>query len=182
MAVIDLSAGWVASMMPRLFRSAGSPITAGSAIPAVHGLLCQGNGYSGGGSGAIALMKGTPPVSTTSQSIINDRAADILCRFMAGSNNAGDFVTSQVNVNPAIISTQYAAATASGTATWFWWYVAQVPSGAVSNTAVLNHQIIGTVGGIGSGADLEMASTSIILGEQYRIANLRLQFPTTWTY
>ena len=180
MAVIDLSAGWVTNMMPRMFKL-GS--TTQVVTPAVLGLLNGAYGYSGAGIGTICLMKGTPPASPSSQTTVNARNADVLCRFQAGTQAPGDFITAQVNVNPAIISTQYVAAIASGTSTWFWWYVVPtLGSGLPDNTATLQHQIVGTVGITGSGSDLEMASVAITSGEMYRIVNLRLQFPTTWSY
>jgi hypothetical protein len=86
-------------------------------------------------------------------------------------------------VNPAVISTQYVAASASGTATWFWWIVPPtLGSGNRDTAATPIHQIIGTVGATGTGSDLELVSTTITAGEQYRILNLRILFPTTWTY
>jgi hypothetical protein len=128
-------------------------------------------------------MKGTIPASATVTANINARASDILATFGAGSVSSGDFVTSQLTVNPAVISTQYVAASASGTATWFWWIVPPtLGSGNRDTAATPIHQIIGTVGATGTGSDLELVSTTITAGEQYRILNLRILFPTTWTY
>jgi hypothetical protein len=78
------------------------------------------------------------------------------------------------------LTTTFKAATATGTATWFsWcWYNATPP--ATSGT--IQQRIIGTVGTIGSGADLEMLTTSIVSGQQYRVYNLRIALPSTYTY
>lgn len=193
MATIELSAGWVSAMMPRLFRltdavitSVPPPSNAGGA-----GLLAQSGGVSSGYSiGQILLMKGAVPTSSTLFTV-SSRSSDILVRFTNGtSGGSADFNPSQVTVNPAIISTAYSAATGSGTATWFLWVSQQTNSSAnggngvtgAVDTALPYHQIIGTVGLTGSGADLEMVSTAITAGETYRIMNLRLQFPTSWTY
>jgi hypothetical protein len=185
MATIELSSGWVTSMMPRIFRLAdGSPATAGATGVAGAGLLHSGFSYSGAFVGTIYLMKGVIPASATATATINARASDILVTFGSGTaGTAGDFVTSQVNVNPAVISTQYASASVAGTATWFWWVVPYtLGSGQRDQTIAPAHQIIGTVGITGSGADLEMVSTNIVVGEQYRVMNIRLQFPTSWVY
>jgi hypothetical protein len=73
------------------------------------------------------------------------------------------------------VTTQYAAASASGVATWFWWYIAD-SSGSIYG------QLLGTVGLAGSGADLIMGDTTIISGSNYRIADLRMTMPATYTY
>jgi hypothetical protein len=45
---------------------------------------------------------------------------------------------------------------------------------------ILVHQMIGTVGMTGSGADLEINNTTVVSGTVYRISNLRINFPTTF--
>jgi hypothetical protein len=67
------------------------------------------------------------------------------------------------------LSTYAAAATISGTATWFYGY----------GNAL---RFIGTVGLTGSGADLELDDVNIIQGKTYGISNLRFQVPTSFTY
>jgi hypothetical protein len=42
--------------------------------------------------------------------------------------------------------------------------------------------MIGTVGLTGSGADLEIADVNIVSGNQYKIVDLKIQFPSVWTY
>jgi hypothetical protein len=120
-------------------------------------------------------MKGTVPTDFSTLTSLSSRSADTLVTF-SGPNN--DFSVSQSNVNPAVISTVYANATATGTVTWFWF----VTKLWWSQTAVLIHQVIGTVGLTGSGADLEMGATSIVTGQPYRVLNLRILFPSTWTF
>jgi hypothetical protein len=170
-------------MMPRIFRVSGDPVSGNATVAAGAGLLHCGYGYSGSAVGTIYLMKGAIPVAATATANINARSSDILVMFGPGGAVAGDFVPAQVGVNPAVISTQYAIASAAGTASWFWWVVPlSLGTGQRDTAATPIHQIIGTVGTTGSGADLEMVSTTIVSGEQYRIMNLRLQFPTSWTY
>lgn len=66
-------------------------------------------------------------------------------------------------------STNAAAATASGVATWFF-----IQNG--------NNMIAGTVGLTGSGADLELDDINIVQGKTYGISNLRIQMPTVFEY
>lgn len=69
------------------------------------------------------------------------------------------------------LSTYAAAATASGTATWFY--------GTNTNSS---QWFVGTVGLTGSGADLELDDVNIVQGKTYGINNLRIQMPTSFTY
>lgn len=192
MSQIDLSAAWIAAVMPAILTCGNSGQydwggysfnNSTTSVAANAGLLCTGQGSSSACTGQIRLMSGTP-ASLPNITNENAVAAQVLCTFSAaGGLSSGDFVTSQVTTNPAIISTQYVNATATGTATWFWWAV--IPnqgSGYYNPAATPLHQIIGTVGAPGSGADLIMASTSVVAGQPYRIINLQLSIPTTWNY
>lgn len=171
-------------MIPRMFRlsdgtGAGQPPTSLGAI----GLLNGASGYSNTAVGVIYLMKGSIPTSFTGLTTPNARLTDVLCRFQVGQNVPGDFITSQVSVNPAVISTQYVSAVASGVTTWFWWVVGTTDnSNSIGPAGGIYHQAYGSIGTSGSGADLEMPTVNITAGELYRIRNLRLQFPSTWTY
>jgi hypothetical protein len=79
------------------------------------------------------------------------------------------------NTNPtAIITTPYINAVATGTATWFWIFCAY-------HSSIVN-QFIGNVTELGFGGDLEISSTSIVSGQPYRVNNLRIYFPSSWTY
>jgi hypothetical protein len=94
-----------------------------------------------------------------------------------------NFQSSQDTVNPIVITTTYVTASASGTATWFWWLTTPLTNVNTFNNAVQPYnQIIGTVGVTGSGADLEFVSNTITAGEQYRIFNLRLLLPEAWSF
>lgn len=185
MPSIHLSNDWVPSMVTRMTSNS---VNASLSVLASSqtSLLQPGAGYSGNAMGQICIMKGTVPTDFTSLINPNSRLSDILIRYTvsySGVPTMGDFVTSQFNVNPCNISTQYRAATASGTATWVWWFVVPTSGGGTAvDTLGLYHQIIGTVGLPLSGADLEIPTTNIVSGEQYRIMNLRVQFPTTWNY
>ena len=180
MSVIDISAGWMGALVPYILRSTTSE---GNFNLAATGLLHQGNGYTNGCTGTINFMQGTIPTDFSTLTTVGSRASDILCRFQTGQDGPGDFLVSQYNVNPAIIATQYVTAIASGTATWFWWYAAEDSgTGQPNNSSPLVQQAFGTMGLTGSGSDLEMVSNTIVAGHQYRILNLRVQFPSIWTY
>jgi hypothetical protein len=133
---------------------------------------------------SFLIMKGAVPTAAN-YNLFNDRSSDILCEFNPRTNNGGGhFRTSQTGANPAMISTEYTNAKASGVATWFWWLVLYgTPNGnGVDLSQPIINQIVGTVGTVGSGADLEVASTNIVIGEPQRVTNFRLQFPTSWEY
>ena len=72
---------------------------------------------------------------------------------------------------PVWLSTYAAAATSTGTATWFYGINTQ-----------LSMWLAGTVGLTGSGADLELDDVNIVQGKTYGISNLRFQTPTSFTY
>jgi hypothetical protein len=102
-----------------------------------------------------------------------------LCSWTTNSGGGGN-VTTFSRASTTTVTTAYKAAIATGTATWFsWcWYNATPPSTGGS----LQNRIIGTVGATGSGADLEMPTTSIVSGQQFRVYNLRITIPSSYTY
>lgn len=175
MATIDLSSGFMAGLPNRILRYNEGIST--SHVASVSGLLMAGADSYGYPGTRLTLMKGTVPADLSSLTSYTSRSADTLVEFVVRSAH---FAPSQPTINPAVISTIYVNAAAAGTATWFW--ITVRPSYFQDNTNFIIHQIIGTVGLIGSGADLEMGSTNIVLGEPYRVLNLRIQFPSTWNY
>lgn len=142
------------------------------------------------GVAVLYLMKGVVPVDFTGLTTISARSADILVSFNVTNNSnftpnvVSDFTPTVTSSSPAVITTLYRAATASGTATWFWLVLPQINgAGTGVNTAgTIYQQAIGTVGLLGSGADLTMPDTNIISGQNYRIFELKIQLPTSWTY
>ena len=77
----------------------------------------------------------------------------------------------RIKAGNGTLSTFAAAATASGTATWFF----------ISNRDNRG-TFAGTVGLTGSGADLELDDVNIVQGKTYGISNLRIQMPTVFEY
>jgi hypothetical protein len=68
---------------------------------------------------------------------------------------------------------------ASGTATWFC-----LKSNALIPTAAFTsgNAVIGTIGVAGSGADMQIASTTITNGSSYTSAGFYLNIPVSWTF
>jgi hypothetical protein len=135
---------------------------------------------SGGSSvarsyGTIKLMKGIVPVDFSGLTTSSSRSSDTLVTWT--TNQAGfTFNDPTTNVDGiAEIDSPYSTASASGIATWFWWYVTQTYSGSATLL-----QLVGTVGT--SGTDLVIADTTIIAGANYRFQNLKFDVPTEYTY
>lgn len=131
----------------------------------------------------IILMKGAVPTSLSGLTTIaaSGRSSDMLVRFMGGSSIFGG---STGVANPCILTTAYVTAMASGTATWYWWSTENLNGQASpgNGSGELVHQIIGTVGITGSGAELEMENVDIVSGQQYRLVGVQMRLPEYWTY
>lgn len=76
----------------------------------------------------------------------------------------------------------YRQATKSGLATWFCFSRQMNNTDNTTTITMGAHSIIGDIGLIGSGADLELPDTNIVLGQNYRIDNFKLNIPYSWTY
>lgn len=186
MPFIEMSSGFAANISTRMIRLGDVGVDQLTGSIATGGLLTRiGGGQSNAPLGILTLMKGVQPTAGSFLTSYSQRSADILCIFnsyntlMSSSNN---FQTTNQSTNPANISTEYVAASATGICTWFWLAVVQASFGPIVTSATPYQQIIGSVGTTGSGADLIIPTTTITSGEQYRVLNLRLQFPTSWTY
>lgn len=185
MATIEFSSGFMSGLPQRIIRlGAYSPNTGD---PNKSGLLsCPPDfGYSAFDMTFLFLMKNDKPADFSTLTTYSARSSDVLATFQTGGvMDALDFSLSQTNVNPAIITTKYKAATQAGTATWFWWAVLNTPTNVAYPTASATptHQIMGTVGTLGSGSDLEIVDTNVTVGQPVRVINLRIRFPSTFTY
>jgi len=127
------------------------------------------------------LMKGAIPTDFSISSYTT-RSADVLCTWQNVYNGMDVSNSASTTYNPVVLTSVYRAATQSGTATWFWWLSRAGISANTPGTTIY-HQIYGTVGTTGSGADLELPSVTIVSGNNYRFINLRagLSGPT-FTY
>jgi len=186
MGFIRMSPGFI-STVTTYFMMLGQ---SGSSTPAPitsRGFLVSHAQSSGEVGARLAIYKGTVPTDFSTLTSFNAKSADLLITYDAtqytSSTGINQFTGSQDNVNPMVVTTTYVNATATGTATWFWWFTTPLNGPNIwNNTVVPYNQIVGTVGITGSGADLTIPSVSIVSGAPYRIFNYRLQIPTEWTF
>lgn len=176
MATIDLSTGLMIGLPGRVFDYKVQIHVSQIASVSQAGLLIGGANARVNLSwirSYISLMQGAVPSDLSSLTVPTSRASDKLIEWSVFED---EFIPSQTTVNPGIVSTIYKASLVNATATWFRLLTCEL------QTPTMYHQLIGTVGLIGSGCDLEMESNVLVSGQGYRILNLRLQFPSTWTY
>jgi hypothetical protein len=185
MAIIDFSTGFASGLPQRLLGvgvSENSNMNPANARLLVIGGAADPNMVGGN----LYLMKGLVPTSFSELPNRAARLSDVLCTFSAGDGD-NVFVNTTTG-NPSVIQTTFKTATASGACTWFWLashtFVrpgeSHQPFIDVGNTVY--QQCYGTVGLPGSGSDLEMGDVNIVSGQQYQVTNLRLQFPTSFSY
>lgn len=126
---------------------------------------------------ALAIYKGTPETfpSFTDRST---RASDLLISFILPTTPYQDI---------GLVGTAYrwlvgrkttnTAATGSGTATWFLCYRILTGNNSLTNVGAM----IGSVGTLGSGADLEIADTNIVSGSNYQCNGFYFNIPLNWS-
>jgi hypothetical protein len=168
MATIQLSTGLKNELASKIWVTSSTAIT--PSWLAAHPPLAYNNNFGIGGS--LYIMQGAVPSDFTTLTSVNARVADILVEFRSSNS---DFASSSYANNVFTLNTSLVQATNTGTATWFW--IIQTPNAQ----STPNQQIAGTVGTIGSGADLEISSTSLVGGSSYRISNLVFNMPDSWT-
>jgi len=119
------------------------------------------------GNYRVRFMKGTIPSDFTSLTAPGSRSADVLVTFTPSQ------LIFDASDHPIVVSSQQVAATASGTASWFWWCT-------YDGGNVPTQQMIGTIGS--SGTDIVIPDSNIVSGQNYSFTNLRFQMPTSFTY
>ena len=135
---------------------------------------------SGGAAGAALLIiyKGTPETFPTFTDRAT-RASDALITFSLPANTG-----SYTYIGETVAQFQryiigkcqtLTAASASGLASWFL----LVRAGTTSLTD--KGAMLGTIGLVGTGADLEISSTNIVSGEYYTSAGIYINIPHDWT-
>lgn len=178
MASINFSAGFNAGLPNRLLRTVGDPWS---------------NFYSPQKTGFLTVdtVSGSTPTfyifSGTKQNIayckVNTNAASLINNNLLIKFNRDDLTSTTLTGNLLInFISIYKQATNSGQATWFCFCRNH---NNPTNTTMLTmgaHCIIGDIGLIGSGADLELPDTNIVLGQNYRIDNFKINIPYSWTY
>ena len=172
--------------MPRIAISATYPLAAsiapvygtnpGSMNVSATSLIPNPSGSNGYVRPKLALCKGVQPVSHPVN--YSDRSADFLVWWQDPGNTAGTMFTPCTNVNDVTtIITQPAAASASGLATWFWYWTMNDPT----YSPAVNQSIIGSVGLPGSGADLIVTDTNVVAGLLYKPI-IPIRWPSAWNF
>jgi hypothetical protein len=120
-------------------------------------------------NGVIKIMQGAITTDFSDLTTANSRSGDVLLTLDP------DQMVSTVGDRTAIISASHAAATASGTAAWFWWYHPLTTSA----TSSIVYQVAGTIS-TAAPADLVIGDTNIVAGENYRLTNLVIKLPNSF--
>ena len=128
------------------------------------------------GNTRLGIFKGSVP-SFPSFTDLSTRASDLLILFALGANTESystfaDSTTFRLKLG---IKASPQAASAAGTASWF---IIQYSNDDLTAVGAM----IGTVGNTGSGADLEVPSTSITVGPLYTSAGIYINFPLNQTF
>lgn len=155
---------------------AGAPLSNANSTQASH--------LSGGSASTSLLIiyKGTQENFATFTDR-STRASDVLITFTLAGTTASFTDLGQINIGLANAARSYKmgialanqAASATGTAAWFM----ICRSGTTSLTD--KGAMMGSVGVTGSGADLEIPSTSIVAGTNYQSNGVYFNFPQNWT-
>ncbi len=178
MAKIEFSQGFMSGLPARIARVTGSK-PGDATTEQNHGLF--GNGGHNGmlSAGSFRIYKGTKPVISFIKNTTNALNAfnnDLLLTF---EEEKGDFSNTIIVSNPIVVRSTYRSSIKSDTAAWFC--MARTRTGNNTHT-VYNHAIIGDVGHIGSGSDLELPDINIVAGNLYRIDNFKINLPSSWEY
>jgi len=122
---------------------------------------------------SFSIMQGIIPTQNELDAAINDfRSADILVNFDVQSS-----ISYAPEIAKVIIRNVTETATASGTATWWYWDA--YPAGTTIDSGI---RLAGTVSAIGGGGELEVSDVSITSGQVYRIGTVSFTFPQYYTY
>lgn len=127
----------------------------------------------------LEIYSGTKPADFSAFTNVSSVAANLLITFNCGAATANGSVYEDLSTTSYLryrVGKSLGAATlatASGTASWF--LLRRNPSG--TGDIVANGAIMGTVGATGSGADMEIDTTSIVSGSSYRSNGFVINFP-----
>jgi hypothetical protein len=150
------------------------------------GAICGGTNtggpatLSGGASNGMSLLiiyKGTPE-TFPSFADRSTRASDVLITFTLQSTTSSYTITGTVGQKYRVLIGKHLAqqtASASGQASWF------LLCRSGTTTLADKGGMLGTVGLVGSGADLEVPSTNIVSGEYYASAGFHVNLKFDWT-
>lgn len=188
MPTIEVSAGAFTDFANRLTNFYGCvPAPNGSAPGAAYksAFLLQDNGNSN--ISVIRIYSGTRQSAWMGTTVSADASGGRLLQFAAVAHYTsvlGPVTYSVTGTSPLThttqISTTLNTAINSGTATWF--LLGVVNGGQTTAGTTLYQQITGTVGVVGSGADLILSDTNIVAGQTYKVVDLRLSMSSVFTY
>ena len=178
MAKIEFSQGFMSGLPARIARITGSK-PGNVNTEQSHGQFGVGGDSGTYSAGSFRIYKGTKPAISFIKNTTNALNAfnnDLLLTF---EEEKGDFSNTIIVSNPIVVRSTYRSSIKSDTAAWFC--MARTKTGSSSHI-VYNHAIIGDVGLIGSGADLELPDLNIVAGNLYRIDDFKINLPSSWEY
>lgn len=143
--------------------------------------LLSGGGTAGGT--VLEIYKGTIPTNINTFTSRATRASDLLISFSLPGSTGSYEMIGGVNIGTAQQTRRLVvgkmltptSASASGLATWFL-------IGRAGDNLTDRSAMIGTVGAIGSGADLEVSNANIVAGVNYISNGLIINYPAIWNF
>lgn len=190
----DMLSGSTASLQGQVVNFGNRSFALNDNFGAAYGFFSCGSNssYTYSNIGAISIMSGTIPTNVESLTISTPPAGtQRLWRAYAirpyNTSDIPNYLPTQDNwyTNPTIINSIFIEATETGFASWFWIYTGQqgrdYPFYTPPEPTAICHNIIGTIGTVGSGADMEMLNTSVVAGQFLRVINLNLQMPAAFS-
>ena len=172
MAKIEFSQGFMSGLPARILKNTG----VNSSDIQNMGLLTY-SAYIPHTYPYFSIFKGTKPsIAAFKTNYASLMTNDCLLKFIHDLSNGPTELSPTVINNLIVISSIYKAADKSGDAAWFCLYR------RYDNNSVQDHAILGDVGLIGSGADLELPDLNIVAGNSYRIDNFKINLPSSWEY
>lgn len=197
MATIDFSPALVKKcIMDTSTKAVSQTSVPNSLNNPLIGLLQTGVLGSSNVIGKLTIFKGVMPTTVADIYPTMTRQTDglltfhngvggnqLVCSYIANPNAVSDYDKSMLNFLSIKSASAYTTSAVTGIATWF--AITQDSGNYMSVTAngqIVNHTIIGSVGTIGSGADLEIPFTSIVAGTKYKLGELLIEFPTKIEY
>lgn len=152
----------------------GSSFATGGPLVSSSGVSFYTTQLSGGSNGdtQLVIYKGSVPSFPTFTDA-STRSADVLITFSLQGLTSSYAITTTANSFRLQlgVNTVPQAASAAGTATWF--LLRRAGTSSLTDKGAM----IGTIGATGSGADLELASTSITIGPLYSSNGIFINFP-----
>lgn len=149
------------------------------ALPAVfHSGQAANSGFIGASGGQVRIYDGQVPTKDEFNSFVSSLDVNNWSTSKGGktlfavSIPSGASVVNVTNNTVKINDTAYAAAVASGTATWFV-YLGQVGTPSISFV----NAFMGTISDAAGNGDMKLTSTDIVQGQQYRVNAVNLMIP-----